>query len=284
MKRITCILSAAAVCLFCSGMILPGVAWAQNMVVRVGGSGVGLGVMRQLAMVFEKSYPNIRIRIVPSLGSAGGIKALVGGTLDLAVTARPPNGTEKGKGLHVRELARSPLVFIANRTVRNDGLTSRELESILSGQTTFWPDGSRLRLVLRPETEMSTKIIRGISPAISRAMTLAMAREGMIRAVTDQESVDSVEMTNGALSASSLTQLISEKRQVKQLMFNGIKPDVQGLVNGAYRLYYSLYLVTPLEIKAPARMFADFIFSREGNAILAAHGNLVVGEAGNAGQ
>ena len=47
--------------------------------VKIGGTGFALGVMKMLAESFEKQYPGVKIQVFPSLGSSGGIKAVLQG-------------------------------------------------------------------------------------------------------------------------------------------------------------------------------------------------------------
>jgi len=247
---------------------------AEN--VKIGGTGLGLGIMKIFAEAFEKSHPGAKIMVIPSLGSSGGIKALLNGALDIAVSGRPLIGEELGKGIDAKEIAKSPFIFIVNKNVTKDGLTPQELEEIFRGETLTWPDGKRIRLVLRPETDTATKMVRGISPGMNQAVSLAMSREGMIHAITDQESADIVEKIPGTLASSTLIQIYSEKRQVKILSFNGIEPGVKGLGDGSYPLSIPLYLVTPPKILQTAQKFLDFIYSEDGCKILTENGNIVV--------
>lgn len=62
---------------------------ARSTIVKVGGSGFALGIIKILAESFEKKHPDVHIRTVPSLGSAGGIKALLAGRVDIALSSRP---------------------------------------------------------------------------------------------------------------------------------------------------------------------------------------------------
>jgi phosphate transport system substrate-binding protein len=254
-------------------LALPTAVLAQT--VRVGGTGFGLGVVKLLAEAFEKSHAGIKIQVAPSLGSTGGIKALLDGSLDIALSGRPPTEAETGKGAAGTEVARSPFVFMVNNNVGKEAITTAELASIYSGQTSSWPNGTRIRLVLRPETDTTTKTVRGMSPQMDQAMTLAMAREGMIRAVTDQENVDTVVKTPGSLAVGTLTQLYAEKRPVKVLALNGVKPSAGGVGNGSYPLSVPLYLLTSTRTSAAARQFVDFIHSGDGGKILAKYGNIV---------
>lgn len=256
------------------GLSAPEVCRAEN--IKIGGSGFGLGVMKILAGAYEKAHPGVRIEVVPSLGSAGGIKALNQGALDISISGRPPTAAEAASGLIAEEIARSPFVFITNKGVSKEGVTTQELEKIYRGQTLVWPDGTRIRPVLRPESDTVTKIVRGISPAMNQAMSLAMSREGMIRAITDQESADVTEKTAGALESGTLTQVNSEKRQVNVLSYNGIKPGVKSLADGSYPLYTPMFLVIAPKISPAALKFVEFVRSGAGSAILTNNGNLVV--------
>jgi phosphate transport system substrate-binding protein len=51
-------------------------------VITIGGTGAALGTMRVLTAEFGKSSPDIQIRIVPSLGSSGAVKAVLDGAID----------------------------------------------------------------------------------------------------------------------------------------------------------------------------------------------------------
>jgi phosphate transport system substrate-binding protein len=144
---------------------------------------------------------------------------------------------------------------------------------------TIWPDGTRIRLVLRPKKESDTKLIESLSPAMEQAVSSAMSRGGMILAVTDQECADAVEKIPGALGGSTLTQVLTEKRRVKVLRFKGVKPGVAGIRDGSYPLVKTLYLVTTPRTPAAARQFIEFIRSRRGASVLTTYGNLAV-EAG----
>jgi phosphate transport system substrate-binding protein len=281
-KYLSHLLAGVMVALLVTGGGIPSAECAET--VKIGGTGSGLGVVRILAETFEKSHPGVSIKVIPSLGSTGGIRALLAGSLDLALSARPLTGEETASGGVAVEVARTPFVFIVNRSVSQKGITTGELEKIYGGGMPTWPDGTRLRLVLRPKTEADTDIVRRISPAMNRAVTSAIAREGMIRAVTDQDNTAMVEKTPGALGGAALTQICSENRAVDILSFNGITPSVKGIGDGSYPLSKSLYLVTTATTSPAARKFIDFIHSRAGTAILAKYGNLVVSPAENRGK
>ncbi len=264
--------SLLAVCIY--GFGSAGSVRAETL--KIGGTGFGLGVMKKLAEAFENSHPGETIQILPSLGSSGGIKALLHGALDLAISGRPLRESELGRGVDAHVLSMTPFIFIVHKKVSQKGIRLRELEQILRGDTRTWPDGTRIRPVLRPETDSVARMLRKISNEMDQAVTVAMARKGMIMAITDQESAETVEKTPGALGAGTLTQVISEQRRVGILSLNGVRPSVQCIGNGTYPLSLPLYLAAPIEMPASSRKFVDFIYSEDGRGILAENGNMVV--------
>ncbi len=270
-RYITCI-KALLPALILSGILSTAVQAGDD--VRVGGAGSGLGVMKILAGAFEKEHPGIRVKILPSLGSSGGIKALLHGALDVAVSGRPLKGEELRDGAVSVECARTPFVFVVHKKVNKKDITTRELEMIYSGQLLKWPDGTQIRLVLRPAGDTDTLLLGKISKGMEQAVKAANARHDMIMEVTDQEAADAVSKIPGALSASTLVQIKTEKKPLKVLSFNGFTPTPDSLATGRYPLAKPLYLVTAPKTSAAALQFIRFVRSAEGRAILAKSGAL----------
>ena len=160
-----------------------GFGWADSVqaeTMKIGGTGFGLGVMKKLAQAFDNAHPGDTIQVLPSLGSSGGIKALTQGVLDLAISGRPLKETETGRGIDAHVLSKTPFIFIVYQGVPKNGIFLRELAQILRGDSRTWPDGSRIRPVLRPESDSITRVLRQISSEMDQAVTLAMARKGRI--------------------------------------------------------------------------------------------------------
>jgi len=246
-------------------------------VIRVGGTGSALGTMKQLADLYEKSHPGTRIHILPSLSSAGGVKAVLGGDLDLGLASRQLTGDERRMGAMEVEYARSPFVFITNAKINKKDITTRELEVIYNNPAASWSDGSRIRLILRPEKDIDTKLVRSLSPGMEQAVRSALVRPGMTMAITDQESADAVTRTPGALGAATLSLIISENRSVNVLSYNGVKPSVKSISDKSYPLAKSFYLVTTPKSTKETRLFSEFVRSPAAARLLVKTGNLVVG-------
>ena len=195
-------------------------------VLRIGGTGAALGSIQLLARAFEKSYPGIRVEIIlQSLGSSGGIKAVSKGAIDIGLSARPLKDEEHKMDLTLIEYARTPFILVARKDVNISGLSTEEIVKIYSAEKVTWPGGERIRLILRPVTETDTLLVKKISPELSSAVDIAFSREGRVIAMTDQECLDIIEKTPGGFGFSTLTQVLSEKRPLKILSFNGITSE-----------------------------------------------------------
>lgn len=246
---------------------------------RIGGTGAALGGIERVAEAYAKAHPGSRIVVLrPAVGSDGGIKALQSGVIDLAVSGRPLKEEECARGLSAREYAKTPLVVAVGKGRSPPaGLTLQALADIYAGRTVAWPDGRPLRLILRPPAEAETLLLRALSPEMDRAVTAALARKGMILAITDQDSADTLEKVPGAVGTSSLALILSENRALHALPLDGVEPTVEALADGRYPYGRSLYLVTGPRTAAEARRFAEFLASPAAQAVLRRNGHWVEG-------
>jgi phosphate transport system substrate-binding protein len=246
--------------------------------ITIGGMGSGLGVMKRLGEAFEKKHPGIKIQVKPSLGSAGGIRGVAKGALDIGISARLFRSEEKGYGLTIAEYGMTPLVIVTRKDTMVSGLNTEDLVRIYDGSVLTWPDGRRIRPVLRPEDETDTKIVKEISPEIRKALEAAMARPGMLVGITNQETTNIIEKTPGAFGFSSLAQVITEKLPLKILSFNGIFPSVGALSDGSYKLKKALFIVTRYQPSSKVVNFLNFVNSPAGTKILDESGYVVAVE------
>jgi len=244
-------------------------------IVKVGGAGSALGSMRLLAESFEKSHPGVKVQILPSLGSPGGIKAVLDGLIEIGLSSIPLTEEERKRGAIEIEYAKTPFIFVTNKITRVSSLSTNDLVEIYRGERPTWPDGTRIRLVLRPESDIDTDILKQISPGMNEALKTALSRRGMIIVMTSQESDNLVETISGSLGVSTLSQIISEKRSSKIISFNGVTPSVRTLADGTYPLVKPFYLVTPSKISAPVKTFIGFVRSPTGRQILLENGHWV---------
>ena len=249
-------------------------------VIRIGGTGSGLGTIRLFTAAFEKKHPGIKVKVLPSIGSSGAIKAVSQGALDIGLISRQFKTEELKLGLKVVDYAKTPFVFVTGKKVNITGLSHAELVKIYKGEMKSWPNGDRVRVVLRPAADADTIIVRDISSEMSAAMDAALSREGMLMALTNQEALDIIEKTPGSIGFSSLAQIKTENRSLKMLSYNGVLPNTKSLANGTYPLSLKLSLITRPDRSSAVRHFIDFVRSHQGSMILEKSGNVPIGSKG----
>jgi phosphate transport system substrate-binding protein len=261
--------------MFCNLCVVAKEVTPPVSVIRIGGTGSALGTMALLAEAFKKTHPQAAIVIVPSLGSGGGILALQAGSLEIALTSRPLSPGEQSQSSVATEYARTPLVFASALRTNVATISTPELIAIYAGERKTWPNGGVLRLVLRPDSESNTAILKSISPEMKVAVTAAQVRPGMLIMRTDKENADGIENIPGAFGSTTLAQIISEKRALQAMTFNGVVPGVRTLASGQYPYYKPLFMVTALEASALTQQFQAFVSSAAGRDILLANGHWI---------
>lgn len=241
----------------------------------IGGSGAALGTLQNLATEFTARNPDIRITTAPSLGSAGGVRALVAGVIGLAVTSRALTDGERKLGVVEVEFARTPFVFAVSTRSKVTAISSAELAAIYANEMRAWADGGRVRVVLRPASDVDTEMVASISPAIRRALALAQTRPGVQFSVNDQDAADDLEKIDGAIGPTSLALIVSEKRKLRALKLDGREPTPMNAASGVYPYHKRLFLVTGAKRTAAVERFADFVQSPAGRKILLNNGQWI---------
>ena len=190
-----------------------GSAAAQPL--RIAGSGANVGAIELLAAEFAKSHPGARFAPIQAVGTGSSIRAAAGRALDLALTSRPLSDAERALGLVQIEYARTPFVMVVSRKMALDAISSAQLAELYAGKLTRWPEGARVRPVLRPADDGDIAILKSLSPAVARGLDEALRRPGMIVAATDRDATEMAEKTYGAIAASTLGLILAEGRAVK---------------------------------------------------------------------
>ena len=240
--------------------------------IRIGGTGSALATMQLLGEAYARTRPGTQINVLPSLGSGGGIKAVLAGVIQIAVTSRPLKDAELKAGAVEIEYGRTPFIFATAVTNRTASLTLQELADIYAGKTARWPDGTPIRLVLRPVGDSDSDMIKSMSAALRDGLIAAEQRKGMAFAVTDQDAADMLEKVRGALGPFTLAQLLTEQRKLKALRVNNVEPGAQSIADGSYPYFKQLFMVTTAKTPAAARQFMAFVQSASSRELLLRNG------------
>lgn len=245
----------------------PGRAAAAE-IVRVGGTGSAVAAMQRVGDALHEVAPDTGLRVLPSLGSTGAIRAVSDGAIDVAVVGRALTPAEQSHGLRAREVARTPFVFAVGPATRATDLTTEQLVAIYRGTRTSWQDGQRIRPVLRPASDADSELLGAISAAVAEALREARGRPGMLLAVTNTECDQILERTPGAVGPTSLLQIRAEGRPIRALSWNGVEPTLANMESGRYPLKKSIWVVVREQPSTGVRRLLSFLSSPTGRELL----------------
>lgn len=244
--------------------------------ISIGGTGSALTTMKHIVEAYRRTRSDFVANIVPNLGSGGGIKATAAGAIDLGLSARPLKVDEQALAIMAHEVARTPLVIATAAPKAPINISQSELIGMIDGTRFTWPDGSRLRFILRPKTDAEHTLLSNLSPQLATALDKAHASQSMNIAATDQDAADTLEHIPGSIGTTTLALIMSEKRPLKILSLDGVRPSLESIRDGSYRLHKPLYLVTVSNPKPQVRAIIAFIESAEGAQLLSDNGYFAV--------
>jgi phosphate transport system substrate-binding protein len=261
-----------------AGLILALVPLAPATVaaepIKVGGTGGATRTITLLAEAYRQQTPGAQIVVLPRIGSRGAKKGLITGAVDVGFVSQPPSPAEAERGLAAFEYARTALVF-ATANGATPSMTSQAIIEAYAGKVTRWPDGRRLRLILRPAGGSDNAVLRNISPIFRQAVDTALKRDGMLIAATDQEAADAIASVPGALGTTTLALIVAEQRPLTALALDGVIPSMETIARGTYPHTKAIHVVVRHQEARPAVAgFLRFLQTPDARAIVAGTGFL----------
>ena len=234
---------------------------------RIGGAGAATGVIRLLTNDFTRIDGRTAVQIPADLGSAGGIQAVIAGALDLAVTARPVTAEEAKAGVKDVLWAQTPLAFVSSYP-HHLGLKSSAAAQLFASPRATWPDGGPVRLIMRPPNEMDLGAALAGLPGMEAALAAARRRADIPVAATAQDNADLAQKMEGSLTVMGLSQIITERPKLRILPLDGVRPSLDAMGDGSYRLAQTFHLVLPPNPNQPAKRFLVFLSTAKAKRIL----------------
>jgi phosphate transport system substrate-binding protein len=253
---------------------------AASTQLRIGGTGMALATMRQIGSAFTGTNPDAVVKVLPSLGTSGGLSAVAAGAIELAVSARPPNDAERAKGLQGLAYARTPIAFVAEPDAGFHAITLAQVAQIFRGQMLEWPNGTQIRLIRREPSDADWSMLRALSTEMTEAVKVALERPGLLTPATDQENADALERLSGAFGVMSIGQMRAEGRNVAPLSLDGEPPTVEDLAADRYKLSRTLYVVWRDQPGPETTRFLAFLSTTQVRELLAQLGHIPLAGTG----
>lgn len=169
-------------------MVAVGLTFSQPAWVQAGasaelvlaGSGTNVILIETLVKAFMRRHPNSPFKVLPSIGSTGGIKGAHQGRIALGLASRPLRSLEQTWGLTTKPYARTVVAFGANPSVPDDRLSTRDVMDIYSGKRNKWNNGSNIVVLVREEgdsgADVLIKHIDGLKDILENAWRSGMWR------------------------------------------------------------------------------------------------------------
>jgi phosphate transport system substrate-binding protein len=238
--------------------------------ITIAGTGDSEQLLRVLAKSLEEKLKGCKIEVPDSIGSGGGIKALVAGKVDLARVARPLKMNEEKSGLTYKLFAKSPVVFVINPSVTNiDNITTEQIIGIYSGSIINWQElgiqYGKIYPVTRETGDSSLKIInKNISDFEKISTKVAKT------IYNTPQTIDALVRHRNTIGFAPMSAVAGTKLRI--LKVDGIYPSIENVSNGKYRLVVPLGIVYKEEPAGLTRKFIDFLYSDQGQRIIIENG------------
>ncbi|EDY81162.1 phosphate binding protein [Verrucomicrobiia bacterium DG1235] len=261
---------AAKAALFTLGLGMAAFASAAEKIVIKGSDTLGAKMVPQLAEEFKaiKSKQGVEVIFeIAAEGSSTGVAAVIDGTADLGMSSREAKKTEESKALlkgvkmTAIEVAKDGIAVIANASNPMDGITSREVEKIFTGDVEDWSSINGVSGGISIYTRNTSSGTYAVFQKMAlRKRDYAPASQKM--AGNEQIASEVAENPNG-IGYVGLAYLSTPG--IKTLPVNGVTPE-KANYPFARPLYF--YRNGKEEMRPIVKEFVDFCLSKEGQQIV----------------
>ena len=243
-----------------ASVVTPVPAGAETM--RIGGTGAGVVTLTALSGAIQ-DRTGVAVGRLPSLGSAGGMRALADGRIDIAVIGRAMTQEESKGGARVAMVLRTPFVFVTSEPVA-PSMGVEEIVAAYADLRARWPSGRPVALLLRQRSDGDAMLLDRLVPGMAAAVERARKRPEVPVSVVDDDNAEMAERMRGSLATMSYSQLMIEERRVRVVRVNGVDPSLETFATGQYPYGRSFLLVVPQRPSGAAERVLAFLGSAAG--------------------
>ncbi|MCY0096727.1 substrate-binding domain-containing protein [Hoeflea ulvae] len=246
---------------------------SADQTLRIGGTGAATVLMERLGTAFTAREPETTVEVIQGLGSSGGIAATRDGALDIAVSARPLKPEETGMTETVAVI--TPYGLVSSNPNPGD-IAKNDVAAFYASTSATWPDGTPVKVILRPKSESDTALLGQTFPGMAAAIDEVRTRIDVPVAATDQDNLELAKTIDGSLVGTGLAQMVTEGHQpdLRFLTIDGVEPTLVNLESGTYPYFKPFRFVYPEEPSPLVQRFLAFIGSSEGQSLLHEAGSL----------
>ena len=241
---------------------------------RLKGSDTCLPVTQREAEIYMSLYPNKEVAVTGG-GSGVGIKALMEGTTDIAMSSRNLKFDERikfeqaGKNIEEEIIAYDALAVVVHPSNPIVKLTREQLEKIFTGKITNWKEvGGDDRKIIAYSRETSSGTYEFFKESVLKnknykSSILSMPATGAV--------IQSVKQTKGAIGYVGLAYLNHTVKPIAISYDNGktfIEPTFENALDKRYPVVRPLFYYYEKRTNQSAKEFIDFMLSPQGQKIV----------------
>jgi phosphate transport system substrate-binding protein len=214
-----------------------------------------------------------------SVGSGGGVRAVLDGAVDIGMVARPLSPAEKAQRLVVVPVARDVVVLAVNGSVSIDSLTNRQVIDLLTGRVDVYPTGASATVFWRDKQDSAPEALERLVPGLIKMREEIFRRHRRNIVYHDDTMGVLLATTPGAIGPYSLGAMTVEGLPLKALAIDGLRPSLESLASGQWKATRELSCVVRQDRLERVTPFLDFIASQAGQTLIRTSGYLPASRA-----
>ncbi|SMB91850.1 phosphate ABC transporter substrate-binding protein, PhoT family [Desulfonispora thiosulfatigenes DSM 11270] len=223
----------------------------------------------------DPDFPEENISIYVSAGGSGaGVKAALEGTSDFGMLARELKDEEKEKLGDIETFTLGIDALTVSINPQNplneikDNLTLEEVKKIFSGEYKYWDDVDNS--LDHKEIVVVIRDLGGGAHGVfqKKVMGDTEVREDAIQAPSMGALVTKLMENKDAIGYASFGMVNQNEGKIIPLKVDGIKPTVETIVNGTYKISRPLIVVKKGSLSKEEKAFMDMVTSTKGSEII----------------
>ncbi len=239
--------------------------------ITIGGADSIMPLAQELAKPFVTKARGDSVDFDPPTSGSAGIKSLLQGKLDIALSSRTLTAEETAQGLQLKEFSRVRVVLAVNKSVPVKNITSDQVCGIYAGKVKNWrevggPDRPLFPLT-RPSDQTDPQVLRAHIDCfknLKEADTVLI----ILKAGDMSHALATKEWTFGY---TNMIEVARSEGRIVPLSLNGVEPSPENVAKGTYKLVRNFFFVLPARPKPLAQSFVDFVLSAEGEKVIRAY-------------
>jgi phosphate transport system substrate-binding protein len=239
--------------------------------IKISGGTAHIPVMKLAAQKIMTAYPDIHISIAGG-GSGVGIKQVGEGLVDIGNSGRKPTDAERDKyALKMHQWAIDGVGVVVNPDNPVKRLTTTQLKDIYAGKLINWKSiggmDKSINIYTRDAASGTREVFwkKALAKGDISAKALFSASNGAMKTAVSQDPY-----AIGYLSVGYIDQ------SVAPVALDGVVPTLENVKQGKYKIARGLYSNTKGASNALAQKFIDYLYSVEGQQLVAQTGFIPV--------